>query len=291
MDLYFNPYPGAAANESEGLAAVLKTADALRKLKKTLRSQPFQGVLSSDYADRTPANFIVIREKGTGAWYDVAFLRQNLKPMERERIAFMLNVFSKGRVLDPTEVERVEGWIASCIETVAPVLEMAARNQTMALTIGTESEWCVDKITFKERDEFAHNLWGQEDVSVLAAHCIEAIENSVDRFAVMYHAVYCGDALKSAPNPSEWEQSGLFRKMREAAIRKYRVDDIVLKKVGNTDYGALLELRPIRSGVRMFFSVLEDDTVLVGGFYQKGDGSKQNDSIDKAVKRINNSAR
>jgi hypothetical protein len=58
MELYFNPYPGAAHSVEEGTKLTVDVADALYRLKKDLQNIPLSGSASSDVS---PSNFVLVR--------------------------------------------------------------------------------------------------------------------------------------------------------------------------------------------------------------------------------------
>jgi putative component of toxin-antitoxin plasmid stabilization module len=211
--------------------------------------------------------------------------------MERTKLQSLLQTFSRGRVIDAENFSEVDNWIVTNINAPAPVLALAAQNKAIALTIPTEAEWCVDILYFDGRMETLHNLWGQEDISEIIKYCIESQINITKRFSVRFKAIFCEGALNDAPNTAYWEHWGFFQNMERAQKRNYAVDDYLIKNVGATKSGILLELRMYGPGYRILFAYRKDmfPEILVGGFYKKGTGDDrkaQNKSIEDAKKRI-----
>ena len=285
MELYFNPYPGAVQSIETGTQLIVDVADALHRLEKDLQNIPLTGKFA-DF-DVRPSNFILVREaRGDFRIQDIIF---KVKSQNHEKLQLLLLKFSKGKVIDSNEMNDIENWVVSNIGAPAPILEFAAKNKAIALTIPTELEWRVDRIEFNERDEFLHNLWGQEDLSQLKDHCVNALTNVPERFSARYGAKFCDGALNSAPAYHLWERLGFFQNMDKAKEREYEVDSDLVKNVGDTKYGTLLELRCHGQGQRIFFVFRKNANprILVGGFDRKSGGVNQNAAIKDACERIN----
>jgi hypothetical protein len=285
MDLYFNPYPGAAQNREDGIQQVLNVADALYRLKHCLRGNQLFGLSVSN--DLSLSEFIVIRE--TNAHLQVQNIFRWTENTEREKIRLLLQLFNKGRVIDSNEITDIENWTLKNIGTSAPILEFAAKQKAITLTIPTEPEWRVDIIEFEGRKEILHNLWGQEDISNLKGHCINAVNDVKKRFEIRYDAKFCDGALSLAPRYDLWEKFGIFRQMDKAKQSNYKPDNILIKIVDSTKYGMLYELRCLGDeGLRIFF-VLRNSApsrILVCGFYQKNMPISPNKAIQTASGRI-----
>ena len=285
MELYFNPYPGAARSVEEGAKHAVEVADALLRLKQDLQNVRLSGAFA-DF-DVPPSTFILVREAlGEFRIRDIFFAA---KAAEHDKLKLLLIVFSKGKVITAEDMLGIENWVVKNIGTTAPILEFAAKKNAIALSMPTEPEWRVDRIEFDGRHEFLHNLWGQNDLSQLKAHSIDSITNASERFSARYGAIVCEGALNSAPTGTHWESFGVFWNMDKAKDREYQADDYLIKKVGSTKYGALLELRCHSSGWRIFFVVSKDaiHKILIGGFYQKSGSASQNAAIQDASERIN----
>ncbi|MCL2324965.1 MAG: hypothetical protein FWC40_00460 [Proteobacteria bacterium] len=286
MELYFNPYPGPAQSMEDGIQLVVNAADALFRLQKSLQKILLSGTFSNAEFDR-PSNFVLIREAQSTFRIQDTF--NKAKAGEREKIRLLLNVLSKGKVISLNDVECVEDWVIKSVGAPAPVLEIAAKNRAIALTIPTEPEWRVDRIEFDNRDDFLHNLWGQKDLSQLTAHCADSLTNPIERFSARYAAIFCDGALNSAPEHSLWDSFGFFQNMDKAKARGYHVDSDLIKNVADTKHGTLLELRCYGFGQRIFFVFRKNamPAILIGGFYEKNGGTSQNTAINDAQERIN----
>jgi len=286
MEIFFNPYPGATQNRDVGIQCILDVADALLCLRNGLNDD-LLSVCSVDN-DLSLSNFIIIRE--AYATLQIHDVLRYVKDRNIDKIKLLLQWFSKGKIIDSNDMTNIENWILKNIGTAAPILEFAAKKSGIALTIPTEPMWRVDIIEFEGRKEILHNLWGQKDLSVIREHCINAINNVQERFSVRYNAKFCEGALNSAPENRFWDELGIFRQMDKAKKCRYTPDNVLIKKLENceTKYGPLYELRCLSTGLRLFFVVIDNASteILVGGFYQKSKGIKQNEAIDNVCKRI-----
>jgi putative component of toxin-antitoxin plasmid stabilization module len=292
MEIYFNPYPGAVRDEQEGLRCIVEAADAFVRAKKGLQSFTIAGRLSG--GEVQPSRFLLVRSAGIEL--RVKDILYKAAQTDRLKIQLLMEVFSRGKVLDKKDLENVENWILTNIGTAAPLIELAAKNGAVVLTIPTEREWKLDILHFEKRSEIVHNLWGQRDISGLVEYCIATLENSKDRFSVRFNAYYCGTALNDAPSPIDWDNLGFFTTMARAQDRTYLPDDNLIKDIGKTRHGPLLELRIVGPGQRIFFVYRKGiiPEVLIGGFYNKNQGSNekkqtssQSRAIENAKRRIN----
>jgi putative component of toxin-antitoxin plasmid stabilization module len=288
MEVYFNPYPGAAKTEEEGLKLAIGTADALLRLQRQCNGISITSNVSIADGDLPPSKFVIFRNSNLE--FTIGAVMYKYGNVEREKLRLFLSYFSKGKIIDQDDLNDINNWVISVIGTSAPVLELAAKNKAIALTIPTEAEWCVDVLRFDNRSETLHNLWGQVDLSAIITHCLDSIKNTQERFKVRFNAEFCPGASNSAPNTALWDNFGFFQVMERARKRNYEVDDNLIKNVADTKYGPLLELRIYGPGHRIFFVYRKNSSpkILVGGFYQKNEGISQNDAIQKAKKCIDN---
>jgi hypothetical protein len=289
MDMYFNPYPGAAKSIEDGTKLLVKTADTFYRLKDALQNITLSGASPDARVDTTPSQFILIREP-EGSFYGIKDVLFKLNYSDRTKVKLLLELFSRGKVIEPEDIEDTENWVAEIIGAGVPLLEIAAKCGAIALTVPTEPEWRVDTIKFLRQNKSLHNLWGQDGIEVLKEHCINSLRNATKRFAVRFGAVFCDGSLNSAPDECLWEKIGFFSQMEKARKRGYEVDDDLIKNVGSTKFGTLLELRCYGEGHRILFVLLnrgDAPRVLVGGFYRKSGGADQNAAIVDARKRVN----
>ena len=292
MEIYFNPYPSAAKTEEEGMRLAVGTADALLRMQRECNNIFFASKISEAQGDLPISNFVLYRKFDTE--FNIASIITKAKKADHDKLVLLLRFFSKGKVIDKEEIKKSEDWILSGICTAAPILELAAKNKAIALTIPTEPEWRVNLFKFINRTETLYNLWGQDDISEIISHCVESIKNIPERFSVQFNAEFCGNALNSAPDFVSWDNLGFFRIMEIARKRKYKADDDLIRfaqGVEKTKYGTLFELRLKASGCRMFFVYREGHSpeILIGGFYKKGtgdDSKAQNHAIQNAQKNI-----
>jgi len=292
MEIYFNPYSGAAKTEEEGLFLAIRTADTLLRLKKECSGVALYGNTFDSKSDLPPSKFVIVRNQGID--FSIGVLIYKTKNAEREKLRLLLDFFSKGKILDNDELLKYDDWIVSVINAPAPILGLAAKNKAITLTIPTEPEWEINTFSFNGREETLHNLWGQNDISAIISHCVESIKDIPERFSVQFNAKYCGNALKFAPDFALWEEFGFFQIMENARKLKYKPNKDLIKFVQGiekTKYGALLELRHITSGCRIFLVHREGHSpeILIGGFYKKGtgdDSKAQNQAIQNAKRYI-----
>jgi hypothetical protein len=301
MEIYFNPYPGAAKSENDGIQYAVQAANALTRLKKELQSIQLNGRFGEGNEVK-PTQFMLVRS--TGADFKLNDVIYKIKSPDRENLILLLQTFSHGKVLDTGDLEEVNNWIIAHINVPAPVLALAAKNGAIALTIPTEEDWRKDLLYFKEqhqketgeiiyenKKEILYNLWGQEHVSAITGYCIESLANSAERFSTRFNVKYCTGALNSAPPVNSWDNFGYFAAMKKAKERNYKVDGDLVKNENmpkTEKYGSLLELRMMASGHRIFFvhRLGLNPEILIGGFYQKNQSASQNDAIQKAKGRI-----
>jgi len=284
MELYFNPYPGAAQSREAGAQNVVAVADALHRLKSEMGDALSGATMEGDFR---MGEFILVRESGVSFKInDIIHLANNI---EREKIKLLLTLFSRGKIIELNEMPEIENWILKNIGTTAPVLEMATKESGMALTVADETEWRVDVIEFEGQREILHNLWGQRDLSSLKDHCVNSIKNVKERFLIRFDATFCNGAPASAPEDYLWESYGFFSEMDKARKREFEVDKHLIKNVGNTKHGILRELRCYGDGWRIFFAFRKDRSpkVLVGGFYNKSAKASQDAAIQEAIQRVN----
>jgi hypothetical protein len=290
MELYFNPYPSSAKTREESIRLAVRTMDALLRLKKEYNDLSLKS--SQAAGDLPPSNFILFRKADNG--FSLSDVIHKTTGKEHDMLLLLLIFFSKGKIIKDSELLNVEDWIVSAVDAPAPVLELAAKNKAIALTIPTEAEWCDDPLGFKGREDKLHNLWGQENISAIIKHCQYSIKNSPERFSVRFDAVFCHNALNSAPDFTLWDDYGFFQKMEICKEKYYKADKYNLKhtKGGErTKFGALLELKANSSGYRIFFVHRKNYSpeILVGGFYKKGTGDDrkaQGIAIDNAKRNI-----
>ena len=286
MEIYFNPYPGPAGTEEESMHLAIGTADALLRLQKECIGTFFSAKMAVTDGNLPPSQFILFRNNNLEL--NIAAIMFKTSNVEREKLRLLLNYFNKGKIIGADELNNVDDWIISNINAPAPVLELAAKNKAITLTIPTEDDWKINIINFIGRQEILHNLWGQENLSAIVIHCLESIRKIPERFSIRFNALFCSSALNSAPDFALWMNYGFFQTMERAKKRNYQPDDNLIKVVSDTQYGALLELRLYGSGHRLFFTHRKGclPEILIGGFYKKNQSLSQNDAIKHAKKCI-----
>ncbi|MHC6202255.1 hypothetical protein ACYULU_03575 [Breznakiellaceae bacterium SP9] len=290
MEIYFNPYPGAAKTLEEGKTLVVNVADAYYRLKNEIQNAvPLNGNAADTTVDLKPSRFILVREATIEYSIKEIFLMVNGR--DKEKLKLLLTLFSTGQIIDKDTINDVENWLITSINNPAPILEIAVKNGAIALTIPTEIEWQVDILSFAGRKEILPNLWGQKNIATIRDYCIESLATVKERFSKQFNAVFCNGALNSAPKFSSWDDFGFFWAMKKAKEHEYNVDDDLVKNKHmpkTKKYGSLLELRCYGEGHRIFFvhrkGVVPE--ILIGGFYQKNQAMSQDEAIQKAKGRI-----
>lgn len=147
------------------------------------------GRLPDENIDKSPASFILIRASDIELRLGDIFHKTTTP--DRLKLQLLLQTFSRGQVIELVELDTINNWSLANIGIPAPILELAARNKAIALTIPTEDLWRVDILRFENRAETIHNLWGQEDISGIVKHCIDSIKNAIERFKVRFDAEFC----------------------------------------------------------------------------------------------------
>jgi putative component of toxin-antitoxin plasmid stabilization module len=289
MEIYFNPYPGPAKNEIDGIHYAVKAADALSRLKKETQNIHLTGSFPEEHIEIKPSDFVLVRTSTTELRLkDIVFKTSS---SDREKLKLLLQIFSHGQIIDAKILDKAENWIITNIGTAVPVLEIAAKNGAVALTIPSEDIWRRDILSFEGRKEILHNLWGQANITGITEHCVNSLRNAAECFSIRFNAAYCPGALNTAPNAAKWERFGYYNAMQKAKEREYRIDGDLVKNENmpkTKKYGSLLELRIQGSGHRIFFVCRKGlyPELLIGGFYQKNESMSQNESIQNAKKRI-----
>jgi hypothetical protein len=292
MEIYFNPYPGAAQEEKEGIQYAVKAAEALFRLKKAMQKNfLLTGKSPGEDVDVSLSKFVLV--KGAGTPLGIGDIIRNAPPLERTKLQLLLHTFSQGKIIEAIDIADYDDWIIDNIGASAPILGLAAKSKAIALTIPSEEVWRRDLLPFKNHTETLHNLWGQKDISQIVTFCIESIKNIPERFSAKFKAKFCDGALNTAPNTANWEHWGFFRNMERAQKREYAVDNDLVKteRLPKTkNYGRLLELRIKDSGHRILFAHRKESSpeILIGGFYQKNEAMSQSEAIQDAKKRIDN---
>ena len=291
MEIYFNPYPDPVETREKGLECAILAADAFFKLKNEFKKELTLHFSEID-SNLSPSHFVIVKDVNSELNIGSFFNEKKYK----DKLLLLMSFLSKGQVVDAKGISQTEDWIPSVIDMPTPVLELAARKKAITFTIPTEDKWCIDVLSFINRPETLHNLWGQNDISAIKSHCIVSLQNSLERFTIQFNAVFCPGALNSAPNTMLWDNLGFFQIMERAQKRDYKADDDLIKNTegdSRTKYGPLLELRVKRSGYRIFFVYRKghSNEILIGGFYKKGvgeDRKAQNQAIINAKKCIDN---
>jgi hypothetical protein len=289
MELYFNPYPGSAKSEIDGICCAVKVADALARLKKEIQNIHLTGRFPEERIEIKPSDFVLVRTSTAELRLKDIFFKAS--PAERVKLQLLLQIFSQGQIIGAETLDGVENWIIANIGTAVPILEIAAKNGAIALTIPTEDIWRKDIFSFQNQSKTLHNLWGQMDITEIIEYCVNSLRNTGERFSMRFNAEYCPGALNDAPNTAEWERFGYFNAMQKAKEREYQIDDDLIKNRNmpkTQKYGSLLELRVYGPGHRIFFVRRKGSSpeILIGGFYHKNESMSQNDAIKNAKKRI-----
>jgi len=278
MELYFNPYPDAAESEEAFLGHAIRTIDALKLLDKTMK------LTAVSAKNKALTDIVLYRESGAPCWFQKVL--NKTRGANHEQLRFLLLKLTSGQILESLPDEDELDWLLTDIGIRAPILVYAAKRDAISLTIPTTPGWNMDVLRFEGRSEVLPNLWGQQDISSLKAHCICSLPSAKERFAIEFKAAYCDGALANAPDERLWEEYGFFETMRRAQSRGYAAVKPHIEDVRGTKKGRLLELRCLGTGWRIFF-VCSGQAILIAGFYPKKNIREQSREIQEACNRIN----
>jgi len=282
MEIYFNPYPSPAQSAGQALACAVGAADALLRLQKQI--DQVNTISEEGY---TLTEFVLFCQGDIGQYFQT--LLASASPTDKRKLIGLMRTFGKGeRIVDID----ANNWVVCNLGIEAPILAHAAKMGAVALTIPTSAGWDIDCINFVGRTESLQNIWGQANLTALHNHYLASLQNVHARFSAQFNAVYCTGALSTAPNKKDWDSYKFFIQMERAKKSNFDVDDNLIKNVGRTKHGVLLELRCYGAGWRIFFVCTATKELVIGGFYQKGTGTDrgQNKEIENAITRINNHA-
>jgi len=289
LDFYFNPYPEPATDTEDGKNAVLRVVDAWTRLALEMADSHLSGVSFNIQSD-SPIEFKLVYDNSSGIPYRIGDILYKVRNAEREKIKILLEIFSKGKKVSAEELEKCENWHVLGIGKPASVLEYAKKQNAVAFTIATTHAWAIDRILFEGRNDWIHNLWGQEDISEIQDFCFSEIANPFARFATQFDAEFCEGVKNDFPPANTWDDYRIFENMKKAQDREFDIDGGLIKRstIDKKMQFTMRELRDKSSGARIFFTYLQDNrpSIIIGGFYIKRMGPSENTIIQQSANRI-----
>ncbi len=283
LRVFFNPYPGKAADYEAGKRSLLATVNAYWKLFKNKQ------VKANNPDGNDCIRSFLLAEDKQGAWYypfDLLKPRQ-YSGRERDLIKLFLVMIDKGSRVKIDDLSICKNWELCDLNFAAPILEYALRQDGMAITISDDNDWKTDFFSFIGQPNELPNIHGQNDHSSLQ-DWIQKWNNRNLLFQSSleqnFNILFCKGA-RNACFPSISEQRGINKALNHAKKSGYEITGDLIK-VFKTRYGNIRELRSYSDGVRIFF-VLKNRRPVIGGFYRKSASISQNKAGDQAAKRLN----
>lgn len=284
-DIFFNPYPGAAADIDTGKQILVKTALAV----ETLRSSIVDAF--NPEGDGPISNFTLVRDSSIGCQLNINDLLPSIGGQERTVVSRFYSLFSRGRVLSKEMLDDYDKLTFKVLDTPAPVLEFAIKNDGITASFATEQIWKNDFLEFVEIEHKLPNVWGQEDLTQITAWIEDWYQRNngyIEELKRKFDADICKGSIKSGDLcKTEWDI--IFEKISEARERNYDVDGYMVKDVDITSYGPMKQIKHEGTGLRLYLSI-SGDRIIVGGLYKKGTGSLKTEKIvqGKAIIKARN---
>ncbi len=140
LRVFFNPYPGKAADYEAGKRSLLATVNAYWKLFKNKQ------VKANNPDGNDCIRSFLLAEDKQGAWYypfDLLKPRQ-YSGRERDLIKLFLVMIDKGSRVKIDDLSICKNWELCDLNFAAPILEYALRQDGMAITISDDNDWKTD---------------------------------------------------------------------------------------------------------------------------------------------------
>ena len=270
-NVYFNTETGQAENIERGTQALMQTADVYHRIKKHF---------TTIYRDYHNFNVFYIASDTSGFKYNIKACLPGLSSHDSDKVKLMLYGITRGSMLEPQNLELLDEWIVEQLDVHSPLMEYAAKQNGMLLTIAVTDDWKHDFFTFKqEASRKLPNLWGQKDISPFE----QWLESWYEKYCSPLEGLFrnCGDLTichralpEDAFTSQEWRN--IAQHFIRASKRNYAVDRDLIKNLlpHKTKYGPLHELRLVSDGIRILFSLREGKPI-VGGYYRYGTGEQR----------------
>ncbi len=280
LNLFFNPYTGIAEDEESGEKCLLATANACKEISEDTDLSVYGG----DETDSVQT--FTLAHDDCGAWLRPSSFIRKYSGREKDLIIWFLRLFDKGKRLCTEDFSGCEDWIIKDLNLSAPILEYAARQDGMALTITDDADWKLDFFCFHDISNKLPNLHGQEDCSLLHTWIKEWFARHMSFKKILeseYNVTFCKGAVNTC-FPSRSEEQGVIHAFEGSKDMNYQIDNNLIKPFRSNN-GNILELRSYGDGVRIFFT-LNSGIPIIGGFYRKSSAISQNKAGENAIKRL-----
>ena len=284
-NVYFNTEIGQAESVERGAQALLQTANVYYRMKQHC---------TDIQRECNNLNMFCIAKDASGFKYNFKDCIKILQMQDSKKIILMMHGIARGTVLEPSRFEHLDEWIVEQLGVHSPLMEYAAKQNGMLLTIAVTDDWKHGFFTFGAGvSQKLPNLWGQEDVSPLE----KWLESWYEKYCSPLEGLLrkcadltlCRGALSEDDFTSrQWND--VAQHFIRARARDYAEDGKLIKNLlpNETKYGPLYELRLLGDGIRILFSLRERKPI-VGGYYRYGMGEDRiRDSRSRtAITRIN----
>lgn len=282
LNLYFNPYPKSFPNAEDAIQNVTQTITSLKAIISSPKDFHFFHGEGLDSIN----NWIASSDE-SGALNTIKSLLPTKPSKERTSFLFFLQKVSKATSIPIEDIEECEDWeLEHLPELPVTILEIASKRDALSITFSKDSDWCRDIYNFTNpRNNKLPNIHGQSDLSAIKQwdeerrdRCSSFLEKLCD----IASAFPCAEITREITNLVNPKL--VLDKFQLAKNRDYICDGDLLKYV-EPHQKKCLELRILASGDRMFFKRYEN-TIFIGGFYNKNQGISQQSAINTAIKRI-----
>ena len=284
-NVYFNTEIGQAESLEHGAQALLQTANVYYRMKKHC---------TTIYRDCYNLNAFCIVKDTADFKYNLKDCISTLSKHDFNKVILMMHGIDHGTVLESQHFERLDEWVVEQLGVHSPLMEYAAKQNGMLLTIAVTDDWKHAFFTFGPGvSRKLPNLWGQEDVSPIE----KWLESWYEKYCSPIEGLirYCADLTlchRALPEDAftlqEW--NNVAQHFVRACARDYAEDGKLIKNLlpHETRYGPLYELRLLGDGVRILFALRERKPI-VGGYYRYGAGGNRARDINSrtAITRIN----
>lgn len=292
-ELYFNKACFPALSRSEAVDALADMAKAAARLMQNLEKCRLAPRTSFHAAEGFAINETCFAMEGGREIY-LGELHRELRQQAHTEFSLILEKLSHAKRVPANAYEtESEDWTPEDSVPSCSFMAFAARREGCLLTSATDTVWKRDSIRFAHRSEALPNLWGHDNYAAFVASIGQKLRDSglmSQALILQFGIEICHGALEDSDlAPVEWHH--VFDLFDRARDRSFKPDQILIKPVGVSNHGQILELRH-NSGLRVFVTgpqagIKGRDSFLLGGYYKKGMALSQNHSIECAKDRIN----
>lgn len=280
LEAFFNPYPGISENYETGKEIILQTAKSYRKIDNEIKLRAY------DPEGSDSIRCFIVSQDNHGAKFTPSSYIRNYRGSDRDLVIWFFTMFDRGVKLYTEDLAICKDWTLCQLDVPAPLLEYASRMDGVAVTISDDQDWKVDFFNFNENHNQLPNVHGQENCDPLVDWIKEWTERNLSFMSLLeerFNVIFCRGSINNC-FPSKHEEKGIISSFDRAIENNYQIDGNLIKCF-STKYGNILEMRSYGDGVRIFFT-MKNDNPLIGGFYRKSASISQNKSATYAAKRL-----